>query len=122
VENFGSTTVSPEHDARLADALIEGASVYPRAMILLVQDVTLCMEFCSGKYRKPAVRDAGLEGPRHVNPPSRKPRVMSPISRKDAHTRRGSGAGPFSPTLNPRAYPTRKRDRASIVVALPVNS
>ncbi len=51
MENFGSTKVSPEHDARLADAVDKGASVNPRAMILPVQDVTLCMEICSGEYR-----------------------------------------------------------------------
>jgi len=55
LENFGSTKVSPELDARLADAL-DGA------MILPVQDVTLRMEFSSGKYRahRPHPEEAAL--------------------------------------------------------------
>jgi len=53
--NFDSTNVSREHDAHSADA-DKGASVNPRAMILPVQDVTLCVEFSSGKYRRLAAR------------------------------------------------------------------
>jgi hypothetical protein len=45
------------------------------------------------------------------------------LARKDTRARRGSGARPFSPKLNRlRAYPTRKRERPSIIVALAVNS
>jgi hypothetical protein len=35
---------------------------------------------------------------------------------------RPPGASPFRRLLNPGAYPARKRDPPSIVVALPVNS
>src|SRR5215470_10251875 len=102
-------------------------------MILPVQHVTLRMEFSSGKYRNDKAIEARLKSRlrqrmRSSSPTSDQCCWMAYAARCRRYTarqeRRAGTPAPvlFRGKLEGLAYPTRKRDRPSIVVALSVNS